>query len=726
MKRLVFDFERTWIENKRKEVGNPVRKIERLVAEKQLKLLKSAAFEIEVEVDDDGREAFIDSVADFISETFGENDVWSIMTVNGDVADLKDFIVKRKSGEEVPEKKEETPVGSQPEEPEEIPVAPQLEEVEEQPEVVVEPEKTVEEAKSEVAMFAAPKTVEEHLVDVVEQICEGPVVKNAPAMAEYIRELGKIMPMLSNMHMKDCIWSRNLLVSMDDGFGYSEFLREIANVLDAYEFIERSNRDNWVQENVIKKGSNEEQRYVDWEKALSYAKAFCEGNKGKPKRVILSLDIREWQSELNTEKVKKYVKEICEYSENFLCVFRIPHAETSVLTRTCDILADVTSIRALSIPDISMQSMVDYIKNRLVKLNCTCDGSCDEHIEQWIMKEKSDDSFYGYKTLDKMVNELVYRKALFNVESGVVSHHFTEADMMRIFETDAKADDAYEVLNKLIGMVTVKQSIAEIVTQIKVQKDLANQGKKIDRPCIHMMFTGGPGTGKTTVARILARILKQEGVLRKGLFYEVHGRSLCGRYVGETSPRTSAICRDAYGSVLFIDEAYSLMSGSNDRDYGREAIQTLLTEMENHRDDFCVILAGYTKQMHEMMNENTGLKGRIPFEIEFPNYSREELEQIFYSLLDGKFEYEEELREAVKVFFESIPDHVLESEEFSNGRMVRNMFERVWGKAAYRTKIEGVSDIILTKEDFEAASRMIDFQNLVEEKGKKKIGFSCV
>ena len=340
------------------------------------------------------------------------------------------------------------------------------------------------------------------------------------------------------------------------------------------------------------------------------------------------------------------------------------------------------------------------------------------------MKEKSDDSFYGYKTLDKMIREIVYRKALLNLEYGVVSYELKKEDMIKLLGSDENVDDAYELLNKLIGLAAVKQNIQEIVTQIKVQKDMSNLGKEIERPCIHMMFTGAPGTGKTTVARILSKILKQEGVLRKGHFFEIHGRSLCGRYIGETAPRTSAFCRDAYGSVLFIDEAYSLMNSKSDRDYGKEAIQTLLTEMENHRDDFCVILAGYKAEMSEMMEENTGLRSRIPYEIEFPNYSREELGQIFFALMEGKFEYEEELKEAVKVFFESIPNEVLESEQFSNGRIVRNIFERVWGKAAYRTRIEGDADILIRKGDFEAASRLIDFQETANIKVKRKIGFS--
>jgi SpoVK/Ycf46/Vps4 family AAA+-type ATPase len=221
-------------------------------------------------------------------------------------------------------------------------------------------------------------------------------------------------------------------------------------------------------------------------------------------------------------------------------------------------------------------------------------------------------------------------------------------------------------------------------------------------------------------------MMREAGILRKGHIVEVKGRDLCGQYIGETAPKTSAICRDAYGSVLFIDEAYSLFRDeyASSRDYGREAMDTLVAEMENHRDDFCVIMAGYKDEMEAMLKGNAGLKSRIPYEIEFPNYTREDLERIFFSMLDGTFDYEDGLREAVHDFFAKVPEETFESKEFSNARFVRNLYERTWGKAAYRRSMENGGVLRILKSDLAGAAADKEFKNLLEKNSERRaIGF---
>ena len=198
---------------------------------------------------------------------------------------------------------------------------------------------------------------------------------------------------------------------------------------------------------------------------------------------------------------------------------------------------------------------------------------------------------------------------------------------------------------------------------------------------------------------------------------------MVGRYVGETAPKTASKCRDAYGSVLFIDEAYSLYRSTDEtRDFGREALDTLIAEMENHRNDFVVIMAGYTDEMDTLMKGNSGLLSRMPYTIEFPNFTKEQLYQIFVSMINDKLKVDKNLYIAAKEYFEGIPDSVISSKEFSNARFVRNLYERVWAKAAMRCQLSGSSEISLTKEDFEHASTDKEFKTNMEK--KMKLGFS--
>ena len=241
-------------------------------------------------------------------------------------------------------------------------------------------------------------------------------------------------------------------------------------------------------------------------------------------------------------------------------------------------------------------------------------------------------------------------------------------------------------LDGLIGLESVKQEVTALTNFIRIQNARSQKGLKASPITYHCVFTGNPGTGKTTVARILANIYKELGVLKKGHLVETDRAGLVAEYVGQTAVKTNKIIDSALDGVLFIDEAYSLVSGS-ENDFGKEAIATLLKRMEDNRDRLVVILAGYTEDMKRFIDSNPGLQSRFNRYIEFPDYTAEELLHIFESNMH-KFDYQfgEGTKDALQQYFENAVAH--KDANFGNGRFVRNTFEKVLERQANRLASE--------------------------------------
>ena len=226
---------------------------------------------------------------------------------------------------------------------------------------------------------------------------------------------------------------------------------------------------------------------------------------------------------------------------------------------------------------------------------------------------------------------------------------------------------------ELIGLAPVKQRIADIAALLLVDKLRAERGLSAGAPSLHMCFSGNPGTGKTTVALRMASLLHQLGYIRKGHLVTVTRDDLVGQYIGHTAPKTREVLKRAMGGVLFIDEAYYLYRPENERDYGQEAIEILLQEMENHRDDLVVILAGYKDRMDQFFQSNPGMSSRIAHHIDFPDYDIDELAQIAGLMLDTmqyRFDHEAE------AVFVAYLERRIQQPNFANARSVRNALDR--------------------------------------------------
>ena len=288
-------------------------------------------------------------------------------------------------------------------------------------------------------------------------------------------------------------------------------------------------------------------------------------------------------------------------------------------------------------------------------------------------------------------------------------------DFSKVYMESGVSEILEQLDKELVGLKPVKTRIKEIAALIFVFQARQKFELSNTLPSLHMSFTGTPGTGKTSVAKRISQILHKLGCLSKGHLVTVTRDDLVGQYVGHTAPKTKEIIKRAIGGVLFIDEAYYLYKQSNERDYGAESIEILLQEMENNRDNFVVIFAGYKDKMDVFYKSNPGLSSRVAHHIDFPDYSNQELLDIAYLLLDNQnycFS-----NEASSVF-ERYINLRRELPFFANARSIRNALDRAKLRQANRLfskmKESFTKDELMTIESEDILASRV-FKGLIEE-----------
>ncbi|OEF96144.1 hypothetical protein BHF68_09645 [Desulfuribacillus alkaliarsenatis] len=242
--------------------------------------------------------------------------------------------------------------------------------------------------------------------------------------------------------------------------------------------------------------------------------------------------------------------------------------------------------------------------------------------------------------------------------------------------------ELFQELNQLVGLYEVKKLVSEIYAYLQIQRQRNKQGLLTDSIVLHMIFKGNPGTGKTTVARVLGRLFNELNILSKGHMIEVERADLVGEYIGHTAQKTREQIKKAQGGILFIDEAYSLNRGG-EKDFGKEAIDTLVKAMEDYKNDFILILAGYSNEIENFLLVNPGLPSRFPLKIEFPDYSIQELVEIAELMLEER-QYKLNKLAKSKLQNQLITYKKNNFHNFSNARLIRNIIERAIRKQAIR------------------------------------------
>ncbi len=357
--------------------------------------------------------------------------------------------------------------------------------------------------------------------------------------------------------------------------------------------------------------------------------------------------------------------------------------------------------------DYREEELLQIAKKKLDKEGYYLTSSGEKAFQQVIGKRKVDEKFGNAREVEQVIRAAIEHKALHIDINHINSleekqlRTITAAEFGIDMESRAedRIEESYQKLKSLIGLRSAKETVENLLAYVNYLKAEVERGIITDMPSLHMAFLGNPGTGKTTVARIISEILRDMEILKKGNLVVASRQDLVGEYVGQTAKKTAEKIKEAYGGVLFIDEAYALVSGSND--FGKEAVATLIKEMEDNRDKLVVILAGYTDEMKELFDTNPGFKSRINHYVTFEDYTAEELYDIFLSYCSKEmYELMPDAAERVKEVIKR--KYQLRDKSFGNARDIRNLFETMKLKLARRVQamlLQGDTRRYFTNED---------------------------
>lgn len=441
-------------------------------------------------------------------------------------------------------------------------------------------------------------------------------------------------------------------------------------------------------------------------------------------------------NQLDEEEQQDLYKDIIEKYQEQVIIMVMDSTDTQSLEKVQQNLKQAGILfRKMHLPAYSEPQLLEIFRHLVAPYNFQLSEKDEIILIKAIKSMQKAGTFHGTNTLKEIAAKMMLKVKSSSGEKTARDTSGTGSDPIEDYlqsqvvkeiplKCNTQTANPLDTLNNLIGLQNIKERVREILGHFVVKKKKADLGVDSSGLCMHMIFTGNPGTGKTTVARIIGQVLKEEGLLEKGELIEVCREDLVARYVGHTALKTAAVVEKSLGSVLFIDEAYSL-NGNHVHDFGHEVLATLVKKMEEHKDELVVIMAGYSDEMENMVALNPGLNSRVPHQIHFTDYSAEELCWIFEQQLGKEYRIEEAAVKRIKEIFAQASSS--SDRRSGNGRFVRNLIERLKMKQSIRlynsTAVERDEMLKIVEADVESLFEDNDIVKNLEEKQNNRIGF---